>query len=363
MKTRAAVVRDQHGAFLIENLDIDEPRSDEVLVKVAGVGICHTDLVCRDLMYPVPLPAVFGHEGSGIVERVGDGVDGIEPGDHVVMSFGSCGTCKSCLGGVPSRCADIFPCNFACTRPDGSTTLHGPEENIHGSFFRQSSFAEFALAGAANTVKIRKDVPLELMGPLGCGLQTGAGAVMNTLRPLPACSLAVFGCGRVGLSAVRAARVMGCTGIVAVDPLPRRRELALELGATAAVDPATDDPVESVREVTGGGADFSLECTGVPAVLRQALDALNGTGTCCVAGAAPLGAECAIDINDIMFGRTLCGVIEGNSVPALFIPKLIELYLQGSFPLDKLISFYPLADINQAIADMESGKVVKPVLR
>jgi aryl-alcohol dehydrogenase len=160
-----------------------------------------------------------------------------------------------------------------------------------------------------------------------------------------------------------AARVMGCARIVAIDPLAPRRELALELGAVGAVDPADVDPVAAVHEVTGGGADFSLECTGIPAVLRQAMDALNGTGTCCVAGAAPLGAECLIDINDIMFGRTLCGVIEGNCVPSLFIPRLIELYARGLFPIDRLIGFYPLESINQAIEDMASGKVVKPVLR
>jgi len=220
-----------------------------------------------------------------------------------------------------------------------------------------------AVADAASTVKVGKGVPLELLGPLGCGVQTGAGAVMNTFKPSPASSLAVFGCGTVGLSAIMAARVAGCTRIVAVDPLAPRRDLALELGASHAVDPGRGDPVHAVHEATSGGADYSLECTGIPAVVRQCLDALHGTGMCCVAGAAPLGAECSIDINDIMFGRSLCGVIEGNCVPALFIPRLVELYSQGLFPIDRLISFYPLTAINDAIADMESGKVVKPVLR
>lgn len=363
MGAQAAVIYEKSGPFVIEDVEIDALRPDEVLVRVEGAGICHTDLLCRDLVYPIPLPTVLGHEGAGVVEQIGDRVTGIDVGDHVVLSFSACGTCASCLQGVPSRCAEIFPCNFSCARADGSSTLRGQSGELHGSFFKQSSFATLAVADAASTVKVGKDVPLELLGPLGCGVQTGAGAVMNTLKPSPASSLAVFGCGTVGLSAIMAARVMGCTRVVAVDPLAPRRDLALQLGATDAVDPAIGDPVQAVHDATGGGADYALECTGIPAVVRQCLDSLHGTGVCCVAGAAPLGAECSIDINDIMFGRTLCGVIEGNCVPALFIPQLVELYSQGLFPIDRLITFYPLTAINDAIADMESGKVVKPVLR
>lgn len=363
MKTEAAVIYEKSGPFVIENVDVDTLRPDEVLVRIEGAGICHTDLLCRDLVYPIPLPTVLGHEGAGIVEQIGSHVTDVDVGDHVVLSFSACGACASCLQGVPSRCAEIFPCNFSCARADGSSTLRGDSGDIHGSFFKQSSFASMAVADAASTIKVGKDVPLELLGPLGCGVQTGAGAVMNTFKPSPASSLAVFGCGTVGLSAIMAARVVGCTRIVAVDPLAPRRELALELGATHAIDPGDGDPVQAVRDATAGGADYSLECTGKPAVLRQCLDALHGTGVCCVAGAAPLGAECSIDINDIMFGRTLCGVIEGNCVPRLFIPQLVELYSAGLFPIDRLISFYPLTAINDAIDDMESGKVVKPVLR
>ena len=264
MGTQAAVIYEQSGPFVIEDVELDALRPDEILVRIEGAGICHTDLLCRDLVYPIPLPTVLGHEGAGVVEQIGDRVAGIDVGDHVVLSFSACGTCVSCLQGVPSRCAEIFPCNFSCTRADGSSTLRGRSGTLHGSFFKQSSFATLAVASAASAVRVGKDVPLELLGPLGCGIQTGAGAVMNTLKPAPASSLAIFGCGTVGLSAIMAARVVGCTRIVAVDPLAPRRDLALELGATDAVDPAVGDPVQGVHDATAGGADYSLECTGIP---------------------------------------------------------------------------------------------------
>ena len=243
MKIRAAVVGEKSGGFAMTEVELSAPRDDEVLVRVVGAGLCHTDLICRDQVYPVNFPAVFGHEGSGIVEQVGARVTRLQPGDHVVMSFRACGHCAPCRGGDPTHCGDIFACNFGGRRADGSATLHRNGEPIFGNFFNQSSFATHALASEANTVKVPGDVPLELLGPLGCGIQTGAGAILNALRPPAGSSLAVFGCGSVGLAAVMAARTVGCTAIVAVDPMATRRALALELGATAAVDPAAGDAV------------------------------------------------------------------------------------------------------------------------
>lgn len=360
LNIRAAVVRETGGDFLVEDLQLGAPRADELLVRIAGVGVCHTDLICRDQVYPVPFPVVLGHEGAGVVEAVGDAVDDIAVGDHVVLSFNACGACLNCLRGMPSRCLGIFEANFACRRCDGSSALAHGAETINGHFFAQSSFATHAIARRANAVRIAADVPLALMGPLGCGIQTGAGAVLNNLRPAAGSSLAVFGCGAVGLAALMAARVAGCTGIVAIDPNPARRELALELGATRAIDPRTDDPVALLQ--AAGGTDFSVECTGIPAVLRQAVDGLNVTGTCAVVGAAPLGSEVTLDMNSLMFGRTVRGVVEGDAVPAAFIPVLIELYRQGRFPIDRLVRFYPFEDIQRAIDDAEQGRVVKAVL-
>ena len=363
MEITAAVVSQSGGAFELKQLELAPPREDEVLVRIVGVGLCHTDLICRDQLYPVPLPAVLGHEGSGVVEAVGGAVTDLVPGDHVVLSFHACGDCKNCVRGLPSRCANLFDSNFAGARADGSCALSREGGAIHGHFFAQSSFATYALASRSNTVKVDSDVPLELLGPLGCGLQTGAGAVINTLKPQAGSSLAVFGCGSVGLAAVMAAALQGCATIIAVEPHEARRALALELGATHAVNPGETDPVQAIVDLTEGGSDFSLECTANPAVLRQAVDALTVTGTCALIGAAAMGTEVSLDMNSIMFGRTVTGVIEGDSIPGQFIPKLVALYKQGRFPIDKLITFYSLEDIEQAVQDSESGRVVKAVLR
>lgn len=363
MDITAAVVSEPGGAFKLEQLQLTEPRDDEVLVRIVGVGLCHTDLICRDQLYPVPLPAVLGHEGSGVVEAVGAAVADLTPGDHVVLSFHACGECKNCVQGLPSRCINLFESNFAGARADGTCALSRDNGAIHGHFFAQSSFATYALANRSNTIKVDQDVPLALLGPLGCGVQTGAGAVINTLKPSAGSSLAVFGCGSVGLAAVMAAALQGCGTIIAVEPHEARRTLALELGATHAIDPSEIDPVQLIQQLTDGGSDFSLECTANPKVLRQAVEALTVTGTCALIGAAPMGTEVSLDMNSIMFGRTLTGVIEGDSVPSQFIPKLVALFKQGRFPLDKLITFYPLEDIEQAVHDSEEGRVVKAVLQ
>ncbi len=361
MKTKAAVVSEKSGAFQISEVELAPLRNDEVLVKIAGVGLCHTDLICRDQLYPVNFPAVFGHEGSGVVEKVGADVTKLKPGDHVVMSYRACGRCPSCLRGDPTHCANIFGCNFGGARGDGSSTVHLHGAPIFGNFFGQSSFAAYSLANEANTVKIAEDVPLELMGPLACGVQTGAGAVINALKPPAGSSIAIFGCGSVGLSAVMAAKAVGCTTIYAIDPIGDRRAIAQELGATHAYDPQECNPVERIQEL--GGADFSLECTGIPAVFRQAVDCLAVPGLCGLVGAAPLGTEVTLDMNSIFFGRTVMGIVEGQSVPDIFIPKLIDLYRQGSLPLEKIVRFYSLDEIGQAISDSEAGRVVKAILK
>ena len=249
------------------------------------------------------------------------------------------------------------------TREDGSSALSQKEAVMHGHFFHQSSFATHALACESNTVVVDKEAPLELLGPLGCGIQTGAGAVMNALQPKAGESIAIFGAGSVGLSAVLAAVATGCAKIIVVDIDQSRLDFALELGATHVINSNQTDPVEEIKNVTKWGAKYSLECTGLPSVTRQAVDCLSLTGICGQVGVAPLGTEVSLDINNIMFGRTLRGIIEGDSIPDQFIPTLVELYQKGKFPFDKLVKFYDLKDINQAVEDNESGKVLKPILR
>lgn len=367
MQTReikAAVVRKKGGPFQVETLTLDEPRPDEVLVRIVATGMCHTDMVARDQLYAVPLPVVLGHEGAGVVERVGSNVKKIAAGDRVVLTYMWCGHCTSCLRGDLTYCANLYPLNFGGAREDGSTATHDKQGSIHDHFFGQSSFGTFALAHERNAIKVPAAAPLELLGPLGCGIQTGAGAVMNALKVRPGSSFAAFGGGAVGLSAVMAARIAGATTIVAADVVPTRLTLAKELGATHVVNSRETDPVEAVRKITGGGADFTLESSGRAAVLRQAIDALAIRGTCGIVGAPALGTEASFDVNGVMTtGKRIIGIIEGDSVPALFIPSLVELYAQGRFPFDRLVKFYSLDQINQAAEDSEKGVTIKPVVR
>ena len=367
MKTRAAVVFERSGKFTIDEIEISEPRDDEVLVRVAATGVCHTDLAGREQYLPIPparaFPAVFGHEGAGVVVQVGARVTKVKPGDHVTLSWNSCGACPSCKSGNEPYCENLFLYNFNGARPDGSPTLRKGDQVVHGSFFCQSSFAHIALASERNVVKVRKDIPLEILGPLGCGVRTGAGAVMNTLCPRPGASIAIFGVGPVGMSALLAAVVCGCTTIVAVDVLAERLEKATEFGATHTVNAGKDDPVQAVMDITGGGAEYSLECVGNPKVLRQAVNVLPRRGVCGLLGAVPPGTEVGLNMDLIMNGRTVRGILAGDSISDLFIPRLLDLYRQGRFPFDKLITFYPFERINEAVEDMEKGRVTKPVLK
>lgn len=358
------VVEEKEQPFVSRELELEEPRADEVLVRVVATGVCHTDLIVRDQWYPVPLPAVLGHEGAGVVERVGENVTRVRPGDNVVLTFNSCGECESCITGNPAFCVDLFRRNFGASRPDGSVSLRDGDREIHSHFFGQSSFGSYALAAERSVVKVGADAPLERLGPLGCGVQTGAGGVLNALRPEAGSSIAVFGAGAVGISAIMAAVVAGCTTIIGVDIKPNRLELARELGATHTVDASGADAVEEIRRITGGGARYTLETTAVPSVFRQAVDALGPLGVCGLIGAAPLGTEASFDMNDILIpGKMIRGIIEGNSVPEIFIPRLIELNRQGRFPFERLIEFYDLDEINHACEDAENGRTLKPVLR
>lgn len=360
-----AVVREQGGDFLIEPASIGAPGPREVLVRVVATGVCHTDMIIRDQYYPSPLPAVLGHEGSGVVEAVGAEVRSVAPGDHVVMTFMSCGYCGQCDQGHPAHCENFFGLNFGGGRGDGSTATcdaHGGV--LHDHFFGQSSFGSFAVAHERNVVKVSRDAPLELLGPLGCGIMTGAGAVLNALKVEAGSSFAAFGSGAVGLSAVMAARVAGATTIIAVDVTPSRLALAKELGATHVVNSREVDVVATIKQITGGGVHYTLESSGRPEVLRQAIDALAIRGSCGIVGAPRLGTEASFDVNDVMVpGKRIIGIVEGDSVPQVFIPRLVDLYLQGRFPFDRLVGFYDFAQINEAIADSESGKTIKPILR
>jgi aryl-alcohol dehydrogenase len=364
MKITAAVTRATRSPMMLETLDLDAPRDEEILVRVVATGVCHTDIAMRDQAFPVPQPVVLGHEGAGVVTQVGAAVTSVVPGDHVVMSYNSCGACPSCAAGAATYCYDFFGRNFAAVRADGTTPISNGSGKIHGNFFGQSSFADYALCNERNVVKVSKDVPLEMLAPLACGVQTGAGAVLNAFKIARGQSFAVFGAGSVGLSAVMAAAAAGASPIIAVDLLESRLALARELGATHTVNPSSVDPAQEIVRLTGAGVDFALEATGIPAVIRQAVESLAPRGVCGILGAAPGGSEMTLDVLHLMTaGRMLRGIVEGDANPNVFIPMLIDLYRDGRFPFDRLIRYYPFEAINEAIEDAESGRVVKAVVR
>ncbi|SPJ32210.1 NAD(P)-dependent alcohol dehydrogenase [Kushneria phyllosphaerae] len=365
MTIRAAVTREKGGAFQLEDVTLRAPREDEVLVRIVATGMCHTDLIVRDQLYPVPLPAVLGHEGAGVIEAVGPAVHSLKVGDHVVLSYAHCGDCTPCDAGHASYCNEFFARNFSGAGPDGEQAIRDDNDQpVRDHFFGQSSFATYALSRENNAIRVSKDAPLERLGPLGCGIQTGAGAVINTLRVAPGSRFCAFGAGAVGLSAVMAARIAGATTIIAVDMIESRLDLALELGATHVINAGKESVVERVREIAGGGVNFALESTGRPEVLRQGIDALGGLGVLGVVGAPALGTEAAFDVNDLLLGgKSIRGIVEGDSVARRFIPQLVELHLQGRFPFDRLVKFYDFADIEQAARDSEAGVTLKPVLR
>lgn len=360
MKIRAAVTHAQGHDFSLEDVSLSDPRSNEVLIKVVATGVCHTDAVARDLGI-TPYPIVLGHEGSGIVERIGDNVTSVGVGDHVVMSFAHCGQCENCLTGHPTVCSRFNDLNFGGRMEDHTCRLHQGDTEL-GTFFGQSSFGTHVIAHERNVVKVDKDVDLALLGPLGCGIQTGAGTVLNRLQPKFGTSIAIYGCGAVGLSAIMAAKIAGCRQIFAIDVHESRLQLARELGATLTLNGAQVDVVKEIREASGGGTHYAVESTGVPPVVRQSLHALRPLGVAAIVGVTP---EMTLDVhNDLMAeGKSMVGVIEGDSVPRVFIPQLVEFFKAGLFPFDKLVKFYDFDQINEAFEDSAKGTTIKPILR
>jgi aryl-alcohol dehydrogenase len=364
VRVRAAVAYDGRESLALEDLELSGPGPDDILVRIVGSGLCHTDVKARDGQLPVPKPVVLGHEGAGVVESVGERVTKAKPGDHVVLTYDSCGVCAPCKRGDLAYCEQSAALNFtdARARETGSLTNKAGAA-IHGHFFGQSSFANYALARSRNTIPVRKDVPLEFLGVLGCSVQTGAGAVMNSLQARAGGSIAIFGAGPVGLSAILGAVACGCSAIVAVDVLPSRLQMAQQLGATHTVLAApllkTSD---EIRKTIPGGVECAFDTTARGESYHQAILSLARKGRFGFV-AAPIGKpELNINMSIVMNrGLTIRGIVQGDSLPDAFIPKLIDLHLAGRFRFDKFLTKYPFDKINDAIEDQATGKVVKPV--
>ena len=352
MRITAALVPEKGAPFRLETLELADPGPDELVVRVAACGVCQTDVHGRDDYFGIPFPCVFGHEGAGVVERTGGAVKKVARGDRVVMTSPSCGHCAACRKGLPGYCAEARRIKFGGTLRDGRVPLKRNDSPVSGGFFQQSAFATHALATDGNVVKVPDDLPLELAAAFACGVNTGAGAVLNVLKPPPGSSIAVFGAGSVGLAGVMAARIAGCATIFAVDLHENRLALARELGAT-----------HVSREMPARAFDFTLEAAGSPQALRHAVDCLAPLGVCCLVGSARKGVEAPLEMTQLQHGRTVRGCIQGDAPGDAFIPALFDHWRAGRMPVERLITYYPLAEVNRAIADSLSGKTIKPVLR
>ena len=367
LTVQAAVLDTPGGLLSLQTLELEAPRDHEIRVRVVASGVCHTDIAVMGRPFPVDRPIVLGHEGAGVVESVGRAVTKVRPGDRVVMSYNFCGACPSCLARAPSYCHYFFGSNFLGQRADGSAALSRQGAPVRHHFFGQSSFATHCLCTERNVVKVPDTVPdalFEILGPLGCGMQTGAGAIVNVLRPGLGESGVVFGTGAVGLAGIMAAHAIGAGPVIAVDRVRSRLDLALEIGATHTLlaDGQTDMTAE-IRKICPHGANVSLDTTAVSAVLRQAIDCLAPLGRCGFVGGAPLGSTLEVDVRDMMLhGKSLRGIVEGDSNADVFIPELIRMQAQGRFPFEKLVRRYPLSEIQAAIDDSRAGRTIKPVV-
>jgi aryl-alcohol dehydrogenase len=362
----AAVLRSYESPFAVEEVVLNAgPADGEILVRIAGCGMCRTDLAVRRSAGRSPLPAVLGHEGAGVVVETGSPDTGLSVGDHVVLSFDSCGHCRNCLGAAPAYCDSFASLNlFGGRRENAARFTDAAGGALAPRWFGQSTFAEYAMVPARNAVRVDPSLPLELLGPLGCGFLTGAGAVFHSFGVGPGDTVAVFGAGAVGLAAVMAATAAGAV-TVAVDRYPERLALAEQFGAIPlragpADLPSGPDLADRVRRLTDGGAQYALDTTGSARLINDALRALRPTGH--LGLVARLHTALPIEPGALDRGRRISHICEGDAVPGLLIPRLTGLWQAGRFPFDQLIRTYPLADINEAERDCDAGRVVKPVL-
>lgn len=360
---KAAVLYELNKPLRVEEVTLDEPQDQEVLVKLVATGVCHTDLHAIKGELPVPLPAVLGHEGAGIVEKVGPGVTTLQPGDHVVlMVIYSCGKCSFCTMGKPTNCMAGLGAMMMGTLPGGEKRLRKGDQAI-SHFWSQSSFAEYAVVHERTAVKIREDAPLEIAALFGCGVTTGVGTVINKARLRAGESIAIFGCGGVGLSAVMGAKLAGAGKIIAVDMLDHKLEMAKELGADYVINASQENPPQRIMQLTGG-ADYAIECIGNTDVIAQALDSLHLAGTCFAIGSPSPGSMLNIAPTQFALGKTLTGGLQGSIVASVDVPRYVDLYMMGKLPIDKLVTrTYGLNEINDAFKALEGGEVMRSVIR
>ncbi|GLI76564.1 hypothetical protein PoHVEF18_004837 [Penicillium ochrochloron] len=374
--TKAFVVDSPKSPFVLQDVVLDEVRENEVLVEMKYTGLCHTDIVVQNGAIPVgDYPAVLGHEGAGIVRRVGSGVKdkSLSEGDRVFLSFTTCHNCTPCQEGRHGFCNRFTEINFGGVR--GISAADSPISSvdgkaIRGQFFGQSSMSKLAIVPETSIVKSPADsgvmdADMASLAPLGCGYLTGAGTVLNVLKPKSTSRLAVLGMGAVGLAALMAARAQGVETVIAVDIVDAKLELAASLGASHTLNTKmVPDLAQGLHELFPGGLDQIIDTTGVVPLMQSSIKALGHEGTLAIVGVAPTGASLSIDPLEFMINcKRIVGAIEGSSNPATLLPQLISWYKEGKFPVDKLAKVYDADCLEQALEDLHAGKVIKPVLK
>jgi S-(hydroxymethyl)glutathione dehydrogenase / alcohol dehydrogenase len=361
---RAVVLREPGRPVTVEEVELDPPKAGEVLVRVAAAGVCHSDVRLADgELGAGRWPMVLGHEGAGVVESVGAGVDHVAPGDHVAFSFvPACRTCRFCLAGHPNLCKPAAKSAFAGVLLDGTSRLHVNGDTLqHG--LMTACFAEQTVVAAAGAVKIPAELPLWQAALLGCGVVTGIGAVRNAARVAPGDSVCVIGCGGVGLQVVAGASLAEASPIVAVDLNPEMLELARALGATDIVDSSTDDPLRAIRRLTGGGADHAFEVVGSPATIRLAWDALRPGGQAIVVGLVPRGVDVSVPGIEFLSDKSLRGTYYGSGDAVRDLPELAALALAGELDLAGVVTrTTDLDGVEEALDRLRSGKGARTVV-
>jgi Zn-dependent alcohol dehydrogenase len=340
---KAAIMYEPNTPLKVEEVTLDEPQVNEVLVKMVTTGTCHSDLHFMKGEMPQPVPIVMGHEGAGIVEKVGPGVTTLQPGDHVIMmvSF-SCGKCRYCAEGRPTLCVENMSIVQFATLPGGGIRLHKGDQELH-HIFGLASFAEYAVVHERSCVKVRDDAPFEVVCLLGCGISSGIGAAINTTGMAPGESIVIYGCGGM---------------------LDQKLDLAKELGADFVINASREEPMGKIMEITGGGADYALECIGNTDVMAQAFGSIHNGGKCIIVGMAPLGTSLSIQTYEFLLGKNLIGCMQGDIVAQVHIPRYVDLYMDGKLPIDKMITrSYTLDEINEAFMALDKGEVIRSVIK
>jgi S-(hydroxymethyl)glutathione dehydrogenase / alcohol dehydrogenase len=357
---KAAVLHQVNQPMTVEEVALAKPKRREVLVRTAFAGLCHSDLHFIEGLYPHPLPAVLGHEAAGVVEAVGEDVTYLKPGDHVISCLSVfCGSCPQCVTGHTVLCEDTT----VKLQPWMSRRLSGPGGAVMNQFLNLSAFAEQMLVHENALVKIRQDVPLDRAALVGCGVITGVGAVFNTARIEAGCSVAVIGCGGVGLSTVNGAALAGAERIIAIDRLPQKLELARRMGATDTILAGNDDPVQQVRDLTGGGVHYSFEALGLKQTAEQSFAMLRPGGTATIIGMIPFGTKIELHGYDFLRERKIQGSSMGSNHFRVDMPRLLEFWRQGRLHLDHLITgTLRLDEINQGFARLKTGEVVRQMI-